>query len=319
MSLKKGYTTGVHASFAFYSALCALIFTNKKSISFTVKMENDDLDVTKGAKIWVEAAFFKEDLTLNPFPHKPQIIKNLSNRLYLFAGKGVGVVTKKGLKIPPSYPAINPSPLKAMENIFKNLTKNRTNLFIYSAIGVIEGEMIAKETANEKVGVIGGISILGESGFVKPVSAKAYVESIKEEIKVAYFYKKRAVFTIGESAYKKALLKYDKIEIIEIGNYVYDSLKMAKEIKIEKFVLVTSIGKLTKIAQGKKNTHNRFGGIDFERLKEKFPIKEDVVTVKRFIEILGPKRDEFIKYITLQAKKRIYEWIGKDIEIEVLY
>ncbi len=314
MSLKKGYTTGVHAAFAFKSALFVYLSLFKKSISISKKMDNDDLDVTKGCEIIVQIASFKDELSINEISHNPQIIKSNSNTLYLFAGKGVGVVTKRGLKIPPFYPAINPSPLRAIENIFKSLTKNRENLEIYASIGVKNGEEIAKNTANEKVGVLGGLSILGESGFVKPISAKAYLDSIKEEIKVAFFHKKRAVFTIGESSFKRALELFDKEEIIEIGNYVYESLKFAKEIGIRDFVLIAGIGKLTKIAQGKKNTHNRFGGIDFNILKKEFNVKEETITVKRFLELVE-NRDEFLEYIKKKAKKRVFEWIKEDIKI----
>ncbi len=201
MSLKKGYTTGVHAAFAFKSALFVYLSTSLKTISISKKMDNDDLDVTKGCEIVVEISSTLKDLTLNPLKHRPQIIKSSSNTLYLFAGKGVGVVTKRGLKIPPSFPAVNPAPLKAIENIFIDLTKNRNNLKIFASVGVIDGERIAKDTANEKVGVLGGISILGESGFVNPVSADAYIDSIKEEMRVAFFHKRRVVFTIGKTSF----------------------------------------------------------------------------------------------------------------------
>ena len=315
MSLKKGYTTGVHAAFAFKSALFVYLSTSLKTISISKKMDNDDLDVTKGCEIVVEISSTLKDLTLNPLKHRPQIIKSSSNTLYLFAGKGVGVVTKRGLKIPPSFPAVNPAPLKAIENIFIDLTKNRNNLKIFASIGVIDGERIAKDTANEKVGVLGGISILGESGFVNPVSANAYIDSIKEEMRVAFFHKRRVVFTIGKTSFEMALRSYDKEEIVEIGNFVYDALKMAKSMRFKKIVLIAGVGKITKIAQGKKNTHNRFGDIDFESLKKEFAIAEDIVTVKRMVEILGKRREEFYTKIVEKAKERVFEWIGERIDI----
>ncbi|NPA82658.1 MAG: cobalt-precorrin-5B (C(1))-methyltransferase [Epsilonproteobacteria bacterium] len=315
MSLKKGYTTGVHAAFAFKSALFVYLSTSLKTISISKKMDNDDLDVTKGCEIVVEISSTLKDLTLNPLKHRPQIIKSSSNTLYLFAGKGVGVVTKRGLKIPPSFPAVNPAPLKAIENIFINLTKNRNNLKIFASIGVIDGERIAKDTANEKVGVLGGISILGESGFVNPVSANAYIDSIKEEMRVAFFHKRRVVFTIGKTSFEMALRSYEKEEIVEIGNFVYDALKMAKSMGFKKIVLIAGVGKITKIAQGKKNTHNRFGNIDFESLKKEFEIAEDIVTVKRMVEILGKRREEFYTKMVEKAKERVFEWIGERIDI----
>jgi len=115
--LRKGYTTGVHTLFAFLSALRVFLVINKKSISITNKMDNDDLDVTKGCEIVVTIAqaIAQElrELNLNPIAHQPYIIGNLS----LYAGVGVGVVTKEGLKPPKGYPAINPTPLNLLEKL----------------------------------------------------------------------------------------------------------------------------------------------------------------------------------------------------------
>jgi cobalt-precorrin-5B (C1)-methyltransferase len=98
-TLRSGYTTGVHASFAFKSALEAFVATEEKSTSITYKMDNDDLDVTKGCKIVVTISDQKEDLELNSIEHKPYKFGSLE----LYAGVGVGVVTKDGLKPPKGY------------------------------------------------------------------------------------------------------------------------------------------------------------------------------------------------------------------------
>ncbi|HHB93732.1 MAG TPA: cobalt-precorrin-5B (C(1))-methyltransferase, partial [Campylobacterales bacterium] len=107
-TLRRGYTTGVHASFAFKSALEAFCSTREKAVSITYKMDNDDLDITKGCKIVVTLSDKKDDLQLNSIEHNPYIIDSLE----IYAGVGVGVVTKDGLKPPKGYPAINPTPLK---------------------------------------------------------------------------------------------------------------------------------------------------------------------------------------------------------------
>ncbi len=112
-----------------------------------------------------------------------------------------------------------------------------------------------------------------------------------------------------------ALRSYEKEEIVEIGNFVYDALKMAKSMGFKKIVLIAGVGKITKIAQGKKNTHNRFGNIDFESLKKEFEIAEDIVTVKRMVEILGKRREEFYTKMVEKAKERVFEWIGERIDI----
>ncbi len=317
--LKKGYTTGVHASFAFWSALSIFLSLNKPTTSKTIKMDNDDLDVTKGAEIVVTISNSKRDLNLNPTPHQPYTIGDLK----LFAGVGVGVVTKDGLKPPKGYPAINPTPLNSIEKIYKKFGKNRE---IFVSIGVTNGEEIAKETANPKVGVVGGISILGTTGFVKPISATAYLDSIKTEINFAYKNGFREIiFTLGNSSFEFAKRNYKIEQIIEIGNFIYDSFKIADEVGFDRATLILGAGKCVKVAQGFKNTHNRFGSIDFKALKRDIrdnlgvEIREETKTVKHIISILNrhKKDKEFYKLIVYLAEKRLKKWFGDNKNISI--
>ena len=143
-------------------------------------MDNDDLDITKGCEIVVKISDIKDDLEINTITHQPYKLKNTTSSLELYAGVGVGVVTKDGLKPPKNHPAINPTPLKVMQDIFQNLQIDEKKLF--ASVSVTNGETLAKKTANAKVGVLGGISILGTTGFVKPISATAYIDSIEQEL-----------------------------------------------------------------------------------------------------------------------------------------
>jgi len=291
--LKKGYTTGVHASFAFKSALETFIATKETAISKTIKMDNDDLDVTKGCEIVVQISSRLEDLKLNNISHKPYII----NSLKLYAGVGVGIVTKEGLKPPKDYPAINPTPLNAIEQIYRRCDHvTQQNQPLYATISVTKGKEIAKQTANAKVGVLGGISILGTTGFVKPISADAYMDSIKTELAVAkangYI---QAILTLGNSSFIYAKEHYDEMQIVEIGNFVYDALAIVQELEFKSATFICGIGKATKVMQGCKNTHNRFGSIDFEALKEQ--IEKELNTV---VDIESTKT---VKGISTQLKK----------------
>ena len=314
--LKKGYTTGVHASFAFKSAWSIFLATQKKSISITNKMDNDDLDVTKGCEIVVTITQNLEELELNPIEHKPYILGNLR----VYAGVGVGVVTKDGLKPPKGYPAINPTPLGSIEAIIGNSTLKK---IVYASISVTNGEEIAKQTANSKVGVLGGISILGTTGWVKPISAEAYLDSIKTEIGFikANGYAK-VIFTLGSSSLEYAQSLYIKESIVEIGNFVYDSFDIADRLEIKEVVFVCGIGKAVKVAQGHKNTHNRFGSIDFKELKEtiKEELKENIdiestKTVKGIVSQLKD-RDGFYNLIEQKAQIELKKWF-KNIDIKV--
>ena len=327
--LKKGLTTGVHACFAFGSVLDVFIVTKEFSFGKINKIDNDDLDVTKGCEIVVSISNIKTDLTFNELSLTPQRVEIGTNSLEIYAGLGVGVVTKKGLKIKPNFPAINPVPLENMQRIFKEKVKNLENINIFCAISVTNGVEIAKQTANAKVGVIGGISILGTTGIVKPVSSTAYIDSVKTEIEFAKQNDlEPLIFTLGNSAFRIFSEKYDEGQIVEVANFVYDSLEIAQNLKVKKVLFICGIGKMTKVYQGFKNTHNRFGVIDFERLKEDIKNElnyevdiESTKTVKGISEELQKIGlvEDLYKMIEKKANEQIKDWFpNSNVEAVIL-
>ena len=316
--LRKGYTTGTHTVASFRSALDTLLATNKPCFTKTNKIDNDDLDVTKGCEIVVYLDFSKKDFILNPTFQKAHYFEVGTNSLEIYAGLGVGVVTKKGLKIPPPYPAINPAPLDAIKEYFKIKTKKKKNLHLKCCISVTNGQDIAKQTANSKVGVLEGISILGTTGIVKPVSSSAYIDSVKTEIKFAIQNGYKTIyFTLGNSAFKVASSKANKEAIVEIGNFVYDSIELATKENAKEVIFLCGIGKMTKVYQGFKNTHNRFGVIDFTQLqldiKERLNYEVDIETtltvkgISQELEKVG-LLDPFYEMITKKANEQIKQW-----------
>ena len=340
--LKSGYTTGTHATAVLVAALNELVNGKEKnSIEVTlpddktatikvkrvgklhyetIKGDNDDIDVTKGAKISLQL------LNTPPKalkPQKPSTITVGSSTLFLYAGDGVGVVTKKGLKIAPNHPAINPTPLLMMQKNSMDLLKEK-NLQLYAIVSVENGEEIAKQTANAKVGVVGGISILGTKGIVKPVSATAYLESIEAEISVAAEENPDLiVFTLGNTAYDYAKKHFHESSIIEVGNFVYDALALLKPYSFQKLIFITASAKMTKVAQGFKNTHNRYGSIDFEQVKsllhshQNIRLDEDFSTLKGVLEALDTKQKElFLKLIADMAKKQLQLW-AKELHLQI--
>ena len=327
--LKKGLTTGVHACFAFGSVLDAFIVTKEFSYGKINKIDNDDLDVTKGCEIVVSISDIKDNLTFNKLSLTPQRVEIGTNSLEIYAGVGVGVVTKKGLKIKPDFPAINPVPLENMQKIFKEKVKNLENINIFCTVSVTNGEEIAKQTANAKVGVIGGISILGTTGIVKPVSSTAYIDSVKTEIEFAKQNElEPLIFTLGNSAFRVFSEKYDEGQIVEVANFVYDSLEIANNLEVKKVLFVCGIGKMTKVYQGFKNTHNRFGVIDFEKLKNDIKNElnyevdiESTKTVKGISEELQKIGlvEDLYKMIEKKANEQIKNWFPiLDVEAVIL-
>lgn len=346
--LKSGYTTGTHTVAIVKALLIAkfkkrrvksvkLKLPNKKyanikinffskNRAFSIKGDNDDLDVTKGAKIEVYLVNRVNKNLLNPTKHSPTIIKIGSNKIFLYAGKGVGVVTKKGLKIDVGYPAINPTPLKMIENEAKRILKTK-NQNLYFIVSIKNGEKIAQNTANAKVGVIGGLSILGTTGIVKPVSASAYLDSVEAEISVANSNCTQVIFTLGNSAYRFAQKESLEVCIVEIGNFIYDSFQKLKYTNLKEVTFITSLGKMTKVAQGFKNTHNRFGDIDFDLIKlwikDEFQIElnSEFATTKaisdELVKIDESLKEKFFIMVTKKASEVLSSW-SEDINLKVV-
>jgi len=319
--LKKGYTTGVHASFAFRSALQTFLATSTLSISKTFKIDNDDLDVTKGCEIVVSISNDFDDLEKNNLKHNPYILSSCNYTLEIYSGIGVGVVTKDGLKPPKGYPAINPKPLEVLQDIFEKQIQNKISKEkkLFCTIGVTHGEDIAKHTANSKVGVLGGISILGTTGFVKPISATAYIDSIEQELNFASSNSfNKVIFTLGNTAYKKAKELDTNSYIIEIGNFIYDGIKLAVDKKFIYIELWLGIGKTVKIAQGFKNTHNRFGGIDFTEVQNWVDVDiKECLTIKGVRELLGDDCEKFDTIAQQKTIEQLKKWFEKDIEVKI--
>ena len=329
--LKKGYTTGVFTALAFKSALEAFLATSTTAISKTNKNDNDDLDVTKGCEIVVTVCDNKDELKLNQIFQEPYVLQYNTNKINIYAGLGVGVVTKKGLKAKPNFPAINPRPMQALIEIFEKYTSKYMNLNMYCSVSVTNGEEIALKTANAKVGVIGGISILGTKGIVKPVSSSAYIDSVATEINFAHSNAyETLVFTLGNSSFAAAKQRYNEEQIIEIGNFVYESIKIAHDVNVKKVLFLCGIGKMTKVYQGFKNTHNRFGSIDFIRLqkeiKEELNYEVDIESTKTVkgisleLESVNKKiLDDFYKMISKKANEQIKVWFdGIDVNAVIL-
>jgi cobalt-precorrin-5B (C1)-methyltransferase len=335
LKLRWGYTTGTHASAVFIASVYEYLTSKvvdtleiklpmekkatievkhiKKYLFKTIKVDNDDMDVTKGASIWCKLS------TTYPKGLKkqtPSLLKVANSKVYVWAGEGVGVVTKDGLKIKPNHPAINPVPLEMMEQNTKDLLKD-TNITLHAIFGVEDGINIAKQTANAKVGVVGGISILGTRGIVKPISSTAYIQSIKTEINVASKNSNTIVFTLGNSAFDIAKTLYDEVSIVEVGNFVYDSFSLLKDYDFKKIVFISSSAKMSKVAQGFKNTHNRFGSIDFDKIREwlgelNYTYTKETLTLKKILdEMQDDIQKEFLYLLTKKASKQIESWLDE--------
>lgn len=264
--LRSGYTTGACATAAAKAALVKLLTSESLSeVSFhipdgeelslplesvylndassvtatVVKDAGDDPDVTNNRVIEVKV-FYSE---------KPGI--------HFLQGKGVGVVTLPGLGLPVGEPAINNTPRQMIIRELSELYSGGLDV----TISVPGGEELALKTFNPKLGIVGGISIIGTSGIVRPFSSEAFVDAIRREIEVCQAIgAERLVINSGAKSEKYVKREYPDLPpqaFVHYGNYIGDTLKIAEELKISKVTMGIMLGKAVKLAEGHLNTYSK--------------------------------------------------------------
>lgn len=276
--LKMGYTTGACATAAAKAALLALLSPEEKTrllgegieivntegtslilpiagitihnqdyCSCTIiKDSGDDYDVTNGIEIVADVRLTEK-----------------FNTIQIEGGHGVGRVTKAGLQCPVGSAAINPTPLQMLK---ENLAPIKPNaLGIEVLIHVPQGVEISKKTFNERLGVQGGISIIGTTGIVKPMSEDAFMASIHAELKQKYTLCPEQLVLVpgkhGENFCFNVLQNHNmnlkRDQIVQMSNFVGFSIQSAVSLGFKKILIVGHVGKLVKIAGGIFNTHSK--------------------------------------------------------------
>ena len=209
--------------------------------------------------------------------HKALIIGTVSwadkSGIHLDGGIGVGRVTKPGLPVPVGEAAINPVPRKMILGTVQEVLETfQIERGVKVVISVPLGEEMAKKTLNGRLGIIGGISILGTRGTVVPFSSSAYMASIVQAISVAKAAGcEHLVVTTGGRSEKYAMAQYPELQeeaFIEMGDFVGFTLKHCKRQGIQQVSLVGMMGKFSKVAQGVMMVHSKSAGIDFNFLAQ---------------------------------------------------
>jgi len=214
-----------------------------------LKDGGDDADITHGLEIQAVARLIS-----------PQ------GDVHIRGGQGVGTVTKKGLTIEVGKSAINPVPRKMILEAVREVSPKEELEII---IEVPDGEVAALRTLNPRLGIVGGISILGTSGIVRPMSEEAFKTSILPELDQAVAYgHKTIVLTPGHYGYRVATerFKVPAEAVIQMSNFVGLLLEEAAYRGIEQVILLGHIGKLIKVAGGIFHTHNRVADARMEIL-----------------------------------------------------
>jgi len=273
--LRRGWTTGACATAAAKAAYAALLhgsFPDPVEITLprgervafalaqtelregaamaaVVKDAGDDPDVTHGAVIRA---------TVSPAPPGAGILFR--------AGPGVGTVTRPGLPLPVGEPAINPVPRAMIRAALAEIAADPDAIV---EISIDDGEALAQRTLNGRLGIVGGLSVLGTTGIVVPYSCAAWIDSIHRGIDVARAmgleHVAGATGSTSEAAVQ-ALHGLPEVALIEMGDFVGGMLKYLRAHPVRRVTVAGGVAKMTKLAQGRLDLHSRRGETDFAAL-----------------------------------------------------
>ncbi len=277
--LRRGWTTGACATAAVRAAYAALldgafpdpvqiVLPRGETPSFALAVEElgdafaragivkdagDDPDVTHGALIIATVRRGEEGAGVT-----------------FHAGTGVGTVTKEGLPIPPGEPAINPVPRQMMRDVVAQLAAQHKDAGdIAIEISIPNGETLAGKTWNPRLGIVGGLSILGTTGIVHPFSCSAWIHSIHRGIDVAkaegLTHVAGATGSTSEAAAQKLHGLSDQA-MLDMGDFVGGMLKYLRKHPVERVTIAGGFGKMTKLAQGFLDLHSGRSQVDFDWL-----------------------------------------------------
>lgn len=264
--LRSGYTTGACATAASKAALIKLLTGESLSeVSFHIP-DGEELslpvesvclnDSSSATATVVKDAGDDPDVTNNRVIEVKVSYSEYSG-IHFLQGKGVGVVTLPGLGLPVGEPAINNTPRQMIIRELSELYSGGLDV----TISVPGGEELALKTFNPKLGIVGGISIIGTSGIVRPFSSEAFVDAIRREIEVCQAIgAERLVINSGAKSEKYVKREYPDLPpqaFVHYGNYIGDTLKIAEELKISKVTMGIMLGKAVKLAEGHLNTYSK--------------------------------------------------------------
>ncbi|MFO8085777.1 MAG: cobalt-precorrin-5B (C(1))-methyltransferase CbiD [Desulfobacterales bacterium] len=270
--LRSGFTTGTAAAAAAKGALISLL-EKRSPEAVAVKLLNDEIWRIPLRGIQIISRVEAECTVVKDAGDDPDVTNGAvigarvtlldqgdDSRVEIAGGKGVGKVTKPGLEIPPGEPAINPGPRKMIkESVISVLKRNRRNFAVRVEIFVPDGERLAQKTMNFRLGIKGGISILGTTGVVRPMSHEAYTATIFSSFSVARALGvEKVVLSTGRRSERCAQKIFSDIApegFVQIGDFFSQSIRMAREFGFKKVFLAVFFGKAIKMAQGAECTH----------------------------------------------------------------
>ena len=340
--LRSGYTTGACAAAAAKAALlllrtekvpekveipfpdtsrhsfclCRSQLENDFALASIVKDAGDDPDVTNGAEIGVELRWHTGD-------------PGRSGQLSFTPGEGVGLITKPGLALAVGEAAINPVPRQMIAAALDEVMPAAVRPMLEVRVFVKNGLVLAQKTLNERLGIIGGLSILGTTGIVRPVSAKAWTDTIEASMAVARAAGlSEVVLSTGrtsEAAVQQQLHLPDEA-LVMMGDYLRYALEATQRHGFTTIHLAAMWAKLIKAALGVPQTHVRNGALDVRDAAsllaglglpaEQLPVMQQANTARHIYDLLLElRRHELILAVAKKAQAQAQAWSGLAVHV----
>ncbi len=326
--LRRGWTTGACATAATRAALMALWGGERpETVTITLpggerpEFEIAHWDLGEG---WTEAGVIKDAGDDPDVTHGALIKAKVSasdGGIRFVAGPGVGTVTMPGLPIPPGEPAINPVPRRMLSETVEDCA----NLFAQSPDITIEisipgGAKLALRTWNPRLGVKGGLSILGTTGIVRPFSCAAWIASIHRGIDVARAAGLEHVAGCTGATSEKAvqaLYGLPDHAMLDMGDFAGGLLKYLARNPLPRITIGGGIGKMTKLAQGARDLHSGRSQVDFAALAEVLA-DDDVKYMNTALQVYENMDDKFPEWVAENALEAVRSMLPASISADTV-
>jgi len=324
--LRRGWTTGSCAAAAAKSACAALLgqgFLNPVSITLPRgETPAFKLHTTEQGQGWAKACIIKDAGDDPDVTHGAVICAKISHGnsgLRFLAGEGVGTVTKPGLPLAIGEPAINPVPRLMIDAAIADVLEGHAPDFDVE-ISVLNGAALAAKTWNPRLGIIGGLSILGTTGIVRPFSCSAWIASIHRGVDVARALgRPHLIAATGATseATARALYGLPEADCLDMGDFVGGTLKYLRRHPVERLTIAGGIGKISKLAQGAMDLHSGRSQVDFANLAEMAGVSA-IRQANTALEAYGMAGPPLAGAIAARAKTVASDTVRGMVKIEVI-
>lgn len=326
--LRRGWTTGACATAACKAALDAL-WGGEFGTDVTITLPKGETPVFPLACVdrgdgWAEVGITKDAGDDPDVTHGALIVVRVSQnakQVKFVAGEGVGTVTKAGLPIGVGEPAVNPVPRQLMHDVVvQQAQKYDQDPFVTINISIPGGEEIALKTWNGRLGIVGGLSILGTTGVVRPFSCAAWIASIHRGVDVARANNMVHVAGCTGATSEKVvqdLYGLTDFAMLDMGDFSGGLLKYIAKNPVPRLTIGGGIGKIVKLAQGAVDLHSSRSQVDFDALNEWTDI--DVSDANTALEAVERAGDALAIRVAQEAHKRVVKQLkGAETQVDIV-